>query len=83
LLISSEYYLKKIFLFGVCFSSQYAKIETIQRLACSLHKYDMQIHDVFHILEISCVLLVGMKSDTATMENRMVILQKLKYHMIQ
>ena len=43
----------------------------------------MQIHEVFHIFEISCVLLVGTKSDTATMENRMEIPQKLKYHMIQ
>lgn len=29
-----------------------------------LCKYDMQIHDVFHVCEISCVLLEGMKSDT-------------------
>lgn len=48
-----------------------------------LCKYDMQIHDVFHVCEISCVLLEGMKSDTATMENRMEIPQKLKYYMIQ
>ena len=49
LLISSENHLK-ILRFSGCFSSMYAKIETIQRrLAWSLHKDDMWIHEAFHI----------------------------------
>lgn len=41
-------------------SSTYTKIGMLQRLACPVHKDNMQIHKVFHIFEKikSCKLIV-------------------------